>query len=124
MKALSVRQPEAWLIVNGYKDVENRTRSTNVRGLIAIHASSKVMTKADCEYLATICEALEIPVPSDLQYGGIVGVVEVVDCVTDSDSDWFSGPYGYVLGAFSTVDFVPCKGALGFFDTPLEFEEV
>ncbi len=123
MKALSVRQPEAWLIVNGYKDVENRSRVTNIRGLIAIHASKKVMTKADREYLSTVCKALEIPIPDDLQYGGIVGVAEITDCVTESDSDWFSGPYGYVLGAFSPVEFLPCKGALGFFDSPIDFQE-
>jgi ASCH domain-containing protein len=28
MKALSVRQPWAWLIVNGYKEVENRDWAT------------------------------------------------------------------------------------------------
>jgi hypothetical protein len=30
--ALSVRQPWAWLIVNGYKDVENRSWTTHYRG--------------------------------------------------------------------------------------------
>jgi hypothetical protein len=40
MKALSVRQPWAWLIVNNYKPYENRTWSTKVRGPILIHASN------------------------------------------------------------------------------------
>ena len=40
-KALSVRQPWAWLIVNGWKPIENRSRRTNVRGRILIHASLK-----------------------------------------------------------------------------------
>ncbi|WP_229215634.1 ASCH domain-containing protein [Duganella sp. CY15W] len=39
MKALSIRQPWAWLIVNGYKDIENRSWSTNVRGKVLVHAS-------------------------------------------------------------------------------------
>ena len=30
--ALSIQQPWAWFIVNGYKDVENRTWSTKFRG--------------------------------------------------------------------------------------------
>jgi ASCH domain len=30
--ALSVRQPWAWAIVSGYKDVENRSWPTNYRG--------------------------------------------------------------------------------------------
>lgn len=29
---LSIRQPWAWLIVNGYKDIENRTWPTHFRG--------------------------------------------------------------------------------------------
>ena len=38
MKAISIRQPWAWLIVHGYKDVENRTWATKHRGPILIHA--------------------------------------------------------------------------------------
>ena len=39
MKAISIRQPWAWLIVNGYKDVENRTWYTSHRGPLLICAS-------------------------------------------------------------------------------------
>lgn len=38
-RALSVRQPWAWAIVTQGKDVENRSRATAYRGMIAIHAS-------------------------------------------------------------------------------------
>ncbi len=37
--ALSIRQPWAWLIINGYKDIENRSWPTNYRGTFFIHAS-------------------------------------------------------------------------------------
>ncbi len=122
MKALSVRQPDAWLIVNGYKDVENRTWATSERGVIAVHASAKKMTTGDREYLAAVCEALDIAVPDDseLPIGGIVGIVEIIDCVTEHDSDWFDGPYGFTLGKYLPVEFVPCKGKLGFFDCLVE----
>jgi hypothetical protein len=36
--ALSIRQPWAWLIVNGFKDLENRSWSTAFRGPVWIHA--------------------------------------------------------------------------------------
>lgn len=39
MKVLSIRQPWAWLIVNGHKDIENRTWTTRFRGPIPIQAS-------------------------------------------------------------------------------------
>src|SRR5437016_10859136 len=41
MKALSVRQPWAWLIVNGHKDIENRSWQTKFRGKLLIHAGQR-----------------------------------------------------------------------------------
>jgi hypothetical protein len=38
MKALSIMQPWAWLIVNGLKDIENRKWSTDFRGEFLVHA--------------------------------------------------------------------------------------
>lgn len=38
MKALSIRQPWAWLILHGGKDMENRSRRTHMRGRICVHA--------------------------------------------------------------------------------------
>lgn len=40
MKALSIRQPYAWLIVNGFKDIENRDWPTKFRGRVLIHAGA------------------------------------------------------------------------------------
>jgi hypothetical protein len=40
--ALSVMQPWAWLILTGGKDVENRTWTTEHRGLLAIHAGRRL----------------------------------------------------------------------------------
>ena len=47
MKALSIKQPWAWLICAGYKDIENRDWSTKFRGRIYVHAglSESEMTK-------------------------------------------------------------------------------
>lgn len=39
MKALSIKQPWAALVVHGIKDIENRTWSTKRRGEVLIHAS-------------------------------------------------------------------------------------
>jgi hypothetical protein len=46
MKVLTVRQPWASLIVSGIKDVENRSKATNYRGRIGIHAGQKVNADA------------------------------------------------------------------------------
>ncbi|HDU8694716.1 TPA: ASCH domain-containing protein, partial [Morganella morganii subsp. morganii] len=42
MKAISIRQPWAWLIVNGHKDIENRSWRTKYRGQVLVHASQGV----------------------------------------------------------------------------------
>ena len=39
MKALSIQQPWAWLIVNGFKRVENRRWKTGYKGPLAITSS-------------------------------------------------------------------------------------
>jgi len=118
MKALSIRQPWAWLIANGYKDIENRRWRTHLRGRIWIHAGSRRVTKAEYERFLTICRGRRIkrfPKREEFKFGGIVGSVEIVDCVTASRSYWFGGDYGFVLRNARQTPFRPIKGMLGFF---------
>ncbi len=121
MKALSIRQPWAWLILNAGKDIENRDWSTNVRGRILIHAG-KGMTRDEYEnaqdLLWDINEAVRFPAFGELERGGIVGAVEIIDCVTKSDSPWFFGEYGFVLRNPERLPFRPLLGKLGFFGVP------
>ena len=94
MIALSIRQPWAWLIVHAGKDIENRTWPTRFRGRVLVHAS-KGMTHAEYE---AACDhlwlhggpAIEPPDFHALERGGIVGSVELVDCVRGSASPWLS----------------------------------
>jgi len=41
MKTLTVRQPWAWAIARGHKNIENRSWTTNYRGPLAIHAAKQ-----------------------------------------------------------------------------------
>jgi hypothetical protein len=125
--AISIRQPWAWLILNGGKDIENRTWPTKFRGKVLIHAA-KGMTGAEwkeawafartaipAESLAKVGKASMDLREWTIDRGGIVGMAEVVDCVTRSDSRWFVGPHGFVLRNVEPLPFYPCKGARGFF---------
>src|SRR5712692_3895082 len=79
VRTLSLRQPWAWLVVNGYKDIENRSWRTNHRGALLIHASSTTTTlQAD---LRRVKNEYAVDVPANLKFGGVVGIVDVVDCV-------------------------------------------
>lgn len=117
MKALSIRQPWAWLIVNGYKDIENRDWPTKVRGPVLIHASGG-MTKIEYETAADFADTIGVKVPAfhELQRGGIVGQAEIIDCVSESASPWFFGKYGFVIANAKKIDFSPLRGNLGFFE--------
>jgi len=119
MKALSIRQPWAWLIVNGHKDIENRDWWTRFRGPVLIHAS-KGMTRdeyEDCQFLADGL-GIELPEFGSLERGGIVGRAVITGCVKNSDSPWFFGRYGFVIADAEPLTFQSLKGALGFFDVP------
>ena len=100
--ALSIRQPWANRILHDGKDVENRDWPTRFRGPVLIHTGKRPD--------GALCRA-----EADLPLGGIVGVVEIVDCVTSMDSRWFYGPYGFVLRNPRPLAFVSCRGRLGFF---------
>ena len=125
VKAISIRQPWAWLILHAGKDIENRTWRTHFRGRVLIHASQGMTRNEFDEAMDWIAVGSEIPLDfhepdfAELQRGGIVGEVEIVDCVNHSDSPWFQGPYGFALRNPKPLPFVPCKGALGFFTPKL-----
>jgi hypothetical protein len=112
MRALSIRQPWASLIVAGCKDVENRTWRTSVRGRILVHAGL-ALDRAGLEFAAKL--GIEID-PATLDRGGVIGSVEIVDCVDYSESPWFFGPFGFLLRSPQRLPFRPCPGKLGFFE--------
>ncbi len=117
MKCLSIRQPYAQLIVVGEKDVENRTWRTSYRGPVLIHASLRVVPHDDA-FLASELRACGYDWPDTLLTGGIVGVATLVDCVTESDSEWFDGPVGWLLEDARPIPFFRLTGRLGLFEVP------
>lgn len=104
IKALSIKQPYPHHIFHDGKDVENRDWPTKGRGWFLIHAGVST-SELDRE------DAREMAMPR----GGIVGAARIVDCVTEMDSNWFYGTYGFVLRDAFAIPIVPCKGQLGFF---------
>lgn len=106
VKALSIKQPYPHYIFHKGKDVENRDWPTRGRGWFIIHAGVSKSELADGEM--------------DLPRGGIVGMARIVDCVTEMDSDWFFGKFGFVLRGAFPVQLIECKGKLGFFVPPAE----
>ena len=139
MKALSIRQPWAWLIVNGLKDIENRNWGDRYPGIAAakilirtgerflVHAS-KGMTRDEYEDCLDTCRHISrnhpfltgtvFPAFDALERGGIVGSAQIVAIGMASSSPWFFGPIGLVIRDARPEPFREMKGALGFFDVP------
>lgn len=119
MKALSIRQPWAWLIVHAGKDIENRTWHTKHRGRFLVHAAGG-MTRREYswvrDWVRERAGVASLPAFEELQRGGIIGSVELVDSVSDHPSPWYMGNVGFVLRDPVALPFVPLKGRLGFFE--------
>lgn len=125
MKALSIRQPWAELIVQGRKTIELRTWQTSYRGRIAIHASQTVREEA--------CIAYGLD-PARVVRGALVGAVELVDILTLDEAAWealrdqhlslsdFPGPmFGWRLEAPQRLPQpIPIRGRMNLFNVPDE----
>jgi len=134
MKALSIQQPWAYLITRLTKDIENRDWTTPYRGTIAIHAGKTPDLTffpdgktLDMIYAVQVCGGkIASVLPERIeQYdrGGIVGYATLKDVVTQSDSRWFRGRYGFVLSQRHPVDLIPVRGQLLLFDLPERIAE-
>ena len=76
MKALTIKQPWASLIIEGYKKYEFRSWKTNYRGKVLIHAGASV-DKKDMERFSH----LNLKYPSKR----IIAEVEIEDCLELTD---------------------------------------
>ena len=72
MKVLTVKEPWASLIINGYKKYEFRSWKTNYRGKLLIHAGKTlekdVLPRFSCYNI-------------EYSSGAIIGEVDLVDCI-------------------------------------------
>lgn len=78
MKAISLWQPWAYLVVTGAKKIETRSWKTNYRGPLAIHAALYFPPIA--KDFAREERALR-RVPEKLPFGAIIGMVTLYDVV-------------------------------------------
>lgn len=79
MKALTIRQPWAELILQGRKQIELREWTTGHRGLLVIHAGGYVEEEACCDYGFD---------PAIITRAAVVGVVEVVEMIVFTPDSW------------------------------------
>lgn len=127
MKIISVKQPWASLIIHGarnirtgtieFKNIENRDWRTHHRGPTIIHASQNDDREATAEELR---RSFDVLMPKSMSRGGVIGIVDIIDCVDDHPSKWFSGEYGFVLKNPRRLQFQRWLGQLGIREAPRE----
>jgi hypothetical protein len=121
MKALSIKQPWAHLIIIGVKDIENRTQRTSFRGRFAVHVSLKRADYAGVDVEA-IPHNLREPVRQAWEHnasaGRIIGTVELADCIRDSNSPWAIDNYWHwvLRDPRPYIQSRPAKGRLGLWE--------
>ena len=150
MKAITVKQPWAWAIAHGQKDIENRTWGTGYRGPIAIHAGAR--WDEDGAYDKRVLRALHgfgdrfdpplrverlgpktVRLLRDQQLtpGAVVAVADLVGiCTARSTAEqcgcglWaVDGQCHWkVANVRPLPEPVPCKGRLGLWDLPDEVD--
>ena len=142
MKAITIKQPWASLIVEGIKDIENRTWPTKFRGRVLIHAGAKwddnhremsrLFTRNQWDFLSRE-KQFEMS-GGTLPLSQIIGSVEIVDCMINHPSTW-AEKSGRIYDGIHSNDFkiiynwvlanpilfpepIPAKGKLSFWDYP------
>ena len=124
MKALTIKQPWATLIMQKDKRFEFRSWKTNYRGDVLVHAGKCIDKEA--------LERLKKYLPDELPLGKILGKVTITDCVPMSEefakmlanenndiytSHSFSNNYGFKIENVEVFDTpIEAKGQLGFWN--------
>lgn len=133
LKALSLQQPWADVVLKHGKMVENRKWKTNYRGFFLIHAS-KTYDKEGEAFILSVLPDIDLDSLRNAPRGYLVGAADLTDCVHKSfwpliekgsePSPWAFGPWCFALDWVKSFnDPVPCRGMLNFFTPPLEAYE-
>ncbi|WP_247494570.1 hypothetical protein [Bradyrhizobium sp. 164] len=102
---------------NALKDVENRSWATTYRGPVLIHASQR----PDAIRPDEIERRFGVRLRGEPQLGGVIGMVDIVDCVRSHASRWYAPEhFAFVLANSRPLPFVRWKGALSLRSAPQE----
>ena len=127
MKVLSIKEPFASLIKEGYKKIETRSFKTSNRGEIYIHASIKKVTESyeDNKILNDLMKKV------NYNYGNIICKANLVDCKLmdekfleeiknnsqeESLGIYKLGRYAWILEDIEVIDSIPAKGNLNIWN--------
>jgi hypothetical protein len=123
MKALTIRQPWAELIVSSRRRFEVRNWKPDYKGWLLVHAGKKLDEEAARRFNIAA---------GDLTFGAIIGKVRIDDCIEFTPqtweelrsqhlewSDYQPGVFGWRLSEAAKFEHaIPWSGSLGLFEVP------
>jgi hypothetical protein len=129
MKAITIKQPWASLIVHGIKDIENRTWPCPRKYIgqrVFIHAAGSHGRKfsidlTDAQTKAAFATIAIETMFGNMPFGSIIGSVEIVDCSINHPSIWAEkGIYNWILAnpILFNKPIENVKGKLSFWEYP------
>ena len=129
MKAITIKQPWASLIVHGIKDIENRTWPCPRKYIgqrVFIHAAGSHGRKfsidlTDAQTKAAFATIAIETMFGNMPFGSIIGSVEIVDCSMNHPSIWAEkGVYNWIRAnpILFNKPIENVKGKLSFWEYP------
>lgn len=138
MRALTLRQPWAWAVIEGLKPIENRSWCPNryqIGQPFAVHAGLAFDTLGFSVFERCAREArCWSRYQRDFEdvRGAVLGIATLGHkhvagaddrLVPPAARPWFFGPYGFPLTRIAKLsEPLPCRGALGFWELPSDVE--
>lgn len=127
MRAITLHQPWATAIADLGKDIENRTwrPPANVIGTrIAIHAGS-TFDEPGARGVMQLCPGVTMHWLMSQPRGAVLATAILHGVVTESESPWFGGPFGWRLVEIRRLtEPVKARGAQGLWTLPADVERL
>lgn len=139
MKTITIKNPWAYLICSGEKNIENRTWPTKFRGRVLVHASAKPIVVKNPKNVFTYAQFESLSIDQRLLVkstyltnSAIIGSVEIVDCTVNYESIWAEKTdasdllspviFNWVLAnpVLFAKPITNVKGRLSFWEYPIE----
>lgn len=128
MKAISIKQPWANLILKNMKNIEIRSWKSNYRGGLLIHSSKKVdkiaqkrFENIECEpkgKIIGICNLIDVK-----QYKSLKSFIHDYNCHLNTIDQYTINCFGFLFAEPKKIKPLVVKGKLGIFNINLSKQD-
>ena len=126
---LSIKQPYAWLIANGYQNILNSARRTNYTGEVLLRAQE--LSQYGYKKIVEKMSDIKMPSAEKLQTNGIIGIAKLKEVLPPAffqknsklrntkkywENVWYkNGFYAFLLSNPRRLSFLSCSKTRRFF---------